>query len=272
MKEEYKALYTDGNTNEEAISRLVEIVRILRKECPWDRVQTHETLRKSMLEESYEVIDAINRGDMVNLREELGDVLLQVVFHGLLAEESESFKLKDVINDECNKMIHRHPHVFSEESIKGIDKLLEKWENIKSQEHGEQSVTDRLKDVPIALPALLRSEKVQSRAAKIGFEWKDVSGALDKLEEEIAELREAQQNQDDDAIFEEFGDLLFSMVNVSRFLKINPEESLNGCTAKFIKRFEYMENAAIQSGRTLEKMNLEEMDRLWIEAKMNNKK
>lgn len=272
MKDQYKELYFEGKTNEEALGRLVKIVRILRAECPWDRVQTHETLTKGMLEESYEVVDAINNKDMINLREELGDVLLQVVFHGLLAEESGSFLLADVINDECDKMIRRHPHIFSEESIKSIDKLLEKWENIKSREHGEQSVTDRLKDVPRALPALLRSEKVQGRAAKIGFEWKDVSGAFDKLEEEIAELKEAHQNKNKDAVFEEFGDLLFSMVNVSRFLDINPEESLNGCTAKFIQRFEYMEKAAIQSDRNLEEMSLDEMDRLWVEAKMNIKK
>ena len=272
MKEKYVELCKDSSTQEEAFHRLIEIIRILRKECPWDKIQTHESLKKGMLEEAYEAVDAINNKDMANLREELGDVLLQVVFHGVLAEEEKAFEMKDIINDECNKMIRRHPHIFSTENIKSIDKLIEKWENIKSREHGEQCYADRLKNVPAALPALLRSEKVQKRAAEAGFDWDDAEGAFNKLKEEAEELREACSEGDQDSVNEEFGDLLFSMVNISRFLDVNPEESLNGCTAKFIKRFEYMENAAIQSGRSLDQMKLSEMDVLWEEAKLNLKK
>lgn len=272
MKKEYEKLCKDSETQEEAFSRLIDIVRILRKECPWDKVQTHQTLTKGMLEEAYEAVDAINHGDMENLREELGDVLLQVVFHGVLSEEEKAFEIRDIVNDECNKMIRRHPHIFSTENIKSIDKVLEKWENIKSREHGEQCYTDRIKNVPRALPALLRSEKVQKRASEAGFDWDSSEGAFDKLKEETEELREACSDGNKDSIFEEFGDLLFSMVNVSRFLDVNPEESLNGCTEKFIRRFEYMENAALQSGRSLDGMTLEEMDKLWEEAKLNLKK
>lgn len=267
MKEKYKELYTKGENAEEALRRLVKIVGILRENCPWDRAQTHESLTAAMLEEAYEAVDAINNKDPENLKEELGDVLLQVVFHSLLSSEAGIFDLTGVINDECDKMIRRHPHIFSEENIKSIDKLLEKWENIKGHEHQEQSFTDRLKRVPVALPALMRSEKIQSRAAEAGFDWENASGAFDKLEEEMSELREAWESGVFQSIFEEFGDLLFSMVNVSRFLKINPEESLNRCAEKFIRRFGYMEKAARSRGRTFKSMTLEEMDKLWIEAK-----
>ena len=267
MREENKELYITAPDQKEAIERLVGIVAVLRRECPWDKVQTHETLKKPMLEEAYEVVDAINKKDTENLREELGDVLLQVVFHSLLSAEEGAFELTDVINDECEKMIRRHPHIFSEESAKSVDKVIEKWENIKGREHQEQSYTDRLKRVPVALPALMRSEKVQSRAARIGFDWEDASGAFGKLEEEMGELREAYESGDSASVLEEFGDLLFSMVNVSRFLDINPEEALNGCTEKFIRRFEYMEKSAVSEGRSLDDMTLEEMDKLWVEAK-----
>ena len=272
MKEKYRELYKDSETQEEAFKRLVDIIRILRKECPWDKVQTHESLKRGMIEEAYEAVDAINNNDMENLKEELGDVLLQVVFHGVLSEEEKAFEIRDIINSECNKMIRRHPHIFSTENIKSIDKLVEKWENIKSREHGEHCYTDRLKDVPSALPALLRSEKVQKRAADAGFDWDDAEGAFDKLEEEAQELRDACSEGNQESVNEEFGDLLFSMVNVSRFLGVNPEESLNGCTAKFIQRFEYMEKAALQSGRSLDDMKLAEMDELWEEAKLKLKK
>lgn len=266
-KQEYESLYLHKDNEGEALIRLAEIIKVLRKKCPWDSVQTHETLTKCMLEEAYEAVDAIQEKDVENLREELGDVLLQVVFHCNLSEEEGDFNLADVINEECEKMIRRHPHIFLEEQVKTIDKALEKWENVKSNEHGETCYTERLKRVPKALPALLRSSKVQSKASKVGFDWNDALGAFDKLEEEIQELRCAYEKGDTQNISEEFGDLLFSMVNVSRFLDIDPEETLNESTAKFIRRFDAMEQKAIERNLDFAQLSLEEMDKLWVEAK-----
>lgn len=267
MKKEYEELYLVKDKDGEALERLVEIVKILRNECPWDSVQTHESLRRCMIEEAYEAVDAITEHDIENLREELGDVLLQVVFHGNLAEEEGYFDLSAVINEECEKMLRRHPHIFLEERAKTIDKALEKWENMKNEEHGETSHGDKLRRVPRSLPALLRSAKVQEKAARVGFDWPNVSGAFDKIEEEFAELQSACQAQDQEGIFEEFGDLLFSMVNVSRFLSIDPEDSLHESTAKFIRRFDLMEKTAIERGLNFESLSFQEMDNLWNEVK-----
>ena len=273
VKEKYIHLCETADNNEKALTRLYEIVRILRAECPWDKVQTHESLRPGMLEEAYEVVDAINNQDMVNLREELGDVLLQVVFHSILGEEESEFDFKDVINEECEKMIRRHPHVFLQENTnntaKSIDKVLEKWENIKEQERGSEKTSARLTKVPRALPALTRAYKVQKKAAEVGFDWDDISGAFDKVREETRELTECCQEQpaDKEALQEELGDLLFSAVNVSRFLGIDPEASLDYTIDKFIRRFTHVENSALACGRALEDMSLSEMDELWDEAK-----
>lgn len=268
MKESYRKLMTEAATAEEAIVRLDEILKILRVECPWDREQTHESIRSCLLEEAYEVVDAINRKDDANLREELGDVLLQVVFHSSMAREEGRFNLKDVINEECEKMIRRHPHVFLEENLKTIDKVLEKWENIKVKESGQTDQTSRLEKVPRALPALTRAKKVQKKAADVGFDWNEVAPALDKVNEETCELREAWRMGDRDAMKEELGDLLFSVVNVARFLDVDPEEALTFTTEKFIRRFAYIEKAAMACGRQMEDMSLEEMDQLWDQAKL----
>jgi tetrapyrrole methylase family protein/MazG family protein len=251
----------------EALLRLAEIIGILRKECPWDREQTHESLTKCMLEEAYEAVDAIQEHDVENLREELGDVLLQVVFHCNLSEEEGNFNLSDVINEECEKMIRRHPHVFLEENLKTIDKVLEKWENIKVKESGQPDRTSRLEKVPRALPALIRAKKVQKKAADVGFDWNDVAPALDKVNEETCELREAWMMGDREHIKEELGDLLFSVVNVARFLDVDPEEALTFTTEKFIRRFAHIEKAAMACGRQMEDMSLEELDQLWEQAK-----
>ncbi len=269
MKKEYEELYIAGTDAGEALNRLAAIIKILRRECPWDKVQTHETLKICMLEEAYEAVDAIQEKDTANLREELGDVLLQVVFHSDLSSEEGDFDLTDVINEECEKMLRRHPHIFLEEKVKTIDKALERWENMKSKEHNEKSYTERLQKVPRALPALLRSSKVQSKASKIGFDWEDAKGAFGKVEEELSEFKDACEAGGREDMTEELGDLLFSIVNVSRFLDIDPEEALNGATRKFIARFQYMENASAERGLDLERMSLEEMDKLWMEAKNN---
>lgn len=272
MKDIYKHLADEAKTDEESLARLKEIITILRKECPWDRVQTHQTLTTGMIEEAYEVVEAINNGDMDNLEEELGDVMLQVVFHANLAEESETFELKSLINRECDKMIRRHPHVFLEEKVnnhtKTIDNVLEKWENIKASEKAGQSQTAILSQVPLALPALTRAAKVQKKAAEVGFDWDHVSYAMDKVKEETTELIEAyNDNLDENRIREELGDLLFSVVNVARFLKINPEEALKFTTDKFIRRFNYVEEQGLACGKSMEEMTLEEMDKLWDKAK-----
>ena len=273
MKEKYMHLSHAGKDMKEALERLTEIVGILRQECPWDKVQTHESLIPGMLEESYEVVEAINNKDEENLREELGDVLLQVVFHALIEEENENFCITDVMNDECEKMIRRHPHVFLEETAnnngKSIDKVLEKWENIKVQEKGDKSYTSPMQRVPKALPALMRAYKVQKKAAKAGFDWEDASGAFDKIREEYAELSECFEAnpEDQDRLTDEMGDLLFSCVNLSRFLGVDPERALYHTIDKFIRRFAYIEESTLACGRKLEEMSLTEMDMLWDEAK-----
>ncbi len=263
----YQPLRETASADSQSFERLQKIVEILRVQCPWDREQTHMSLRSCIIEEVYEVAEAIDRGDMENLREELGDVLLQIIFHASLAQESGAFNFADLANEECEKMIRRHPHVFSDVESKTVDKVLEKWENIKREEHLEASHTKRLEGVPRALPALIRSYKVQEKAARVGFDWEDVSGALDKLSEELTELRDAFQMGNHENVAEELGDLLFSVVNVSRFMKVNPEAALEATTEKFIRRFRHIEATAEARGVSLDEMELVEMDRIWEEAK-----
>ena len=271
MDERYSDVSNGGCTMEEAMRRLVAILSILRKECPWDKAQTHESLRICMLEEAYEVCDAIDNGNIGNLEEELGDVLLQVLFHSALAEEAAAFSLVSVVNRECEKMIRRHPHVFSKENAKSIDNAVEKWENVKWKEKGVTSYREKLDSIPKALPALMRSYKVQAKAAEAGFDWDDISGAFQKIKEEADELAAVCDSNDNEKIIEELGDLLFSVVNVSRFLNINPEQALNATSEKFIKRFAFIEDEASRRGAQLERMALQEMDALWEMAKLEEK-
>jgi tetrapyrrole methylase family protein/MazG family protein len=273
MEEKYAKYYIEGKTTEEAITRLADIISLLRSEegCPWDKVQTHKSLRACLLEEAYEAADAIDKEDMDNLEEELGDVLLQVVFHADLAKEEGGFDLRSITNRECEKMLRRHPHVFLNKNSESIDKALEKWENVKRNERGTSTHTDSMKNVPSALPALIRSFKIQKKAAEVGFDWEDVSEAFSKVKEETYELLEIYQGNDETSIMEEVGDLLFAVVNVARFLGVNPEEALNFTSSKFIDRFGYIEESAKLHGKTLESMSLQEMDKLWEEAKMRNR-
>jgi tetrapyrrole methylase family protein/MazG family protein len=251
------------------VDDLVEIVRLLRAPggCPWDREQTHESLRRNFLEESYEVVEAIDQGSAEHLKEELGDVLLQVVFHAGIETERGGFDLNDVADGICRKLIYRHPHVFGDVTVSGTGEVLANWEQLKRKEKGQATHTDALEAVARSLPALWRAEKVQKKAAKAGFDWPEVSGAVDKLSEELDELRGAIAEHSN--VEEELGDLLFSAVNVARFVKVDPEVALGRACDKFIRRFQLVEQLARQSGRPMEEMTLEELDGLWARAKQD---
>ncbi len=235
--------------------------------CPWDRVQTHESIKRSMIEECYEAIEALDNHDDKMFANELGDCLLQIVFHARIAEERGAFNFDDVVNEICTKLISRHTHVFGEVKADNAEEALAEWEKQKKSEKGLKSFTDALKDVPKNFPALIRAEKVQKKAAKAGFDWEDISGAEEKLYEEISEFKEAVKGGNREEIDEEFGDLLFAAVNVGRFADTDPELSLTAATNKFISRFEKMEKLANEKGKRLDEMSLEEMDSLWNEIK-----
>ncbi len=249
------------------VKDLEKIVAILRAPggCPWDAEQTHESIRRNFLEEAYEVAEAIDEGSPEHLQEELGDVLLQVIFHTRIEEESGAFDLDAVADRICRKLIFRHPHVFGETTVTGTGDVLRNWEALKREEKGQATHTDALEAVARSLPALWRAEKTQGKARKAGFDWPDASGALDKLSEELCELKIAVAEGSN--VAEELGDLLFAAVNVSRLLKLDPEEALAGATDKFISRFSRMEEQAALTGRRLEEMTLDEMDGLWNAVK-----
>ena len=246
---------------------LEEIVRILRAPggCPWDAEQTHESIRRNFLEEAYEAVEAIDEKNPDHLKEELGDVLLQVLFHARMEQEAGRFNLDDVADGVCKKLIYRHPHVFGDVSVTGTGEVLTNWEELKRKEKGQATNTDALDAVARSLPALWRAEKVQKKAKKAGFDWPDISGALDKLSEELEELKNAVAQGTN--VEEELGDLLFSAVNVSRFLKADPEVALGKATDKFISRFAKVEALAAAQNQAMEGMTLEELDKLWERAK-----
>ena len=253
--------------NSYGLKDLENIVSILRSPggCPWDAEQDHKSLRRALLEESCEVIEAIDEENPAHLQEELGDVLLQVVFHADIEREAGRFDLEAVADGICKKLIFRHPHVFGDVSVHDSEEVLVNWDQLKRQEKSQETYTDTLTAVAKSLPALWRAEKVQKKAKKAGFDWSDASGAVDKLSEELAELRQAMEQGTN--IQEELGDLLFSVVNVSRFLKADPEEALNAATEKFISRFAKVEEMALSQGKDMAQMSLEELDKLWERAK-----
>lgn len=248
------------------VTNLCRIVKILRGPdgCPWDMKQTHESIRQHVIEEAYEVVDAIDNDDVDNLVEELGDLLFQVVFHSELGSEDGYFNFSDVVSNLCKKMYSRHPHVFGGVKAVNADEALESWESSKQKEKNLSSYTDNLKNVPKALSPLSRSYKIQKRAAEVGFDWPDAEGAVLKIKEELFEFLEEYKNNDSEKMEEEFGDLLFALVNLARFVKINPDIALNKTINKFINRFEYIET---HSKKDLKQMTLEEMDELWEESK-----
>lgn len=235
--------------------------------CPWDKEQTHESLRKNLLEEAHEVVEAIDSQDMGHLKEELGDVLLQVVFHARMEEEAGRFGFAEVVDGICKKLIERHPHIFADVQVGSAGEVLKNWETIKQAKKGLKKQSEAMDTVPRVLPALMRSTKVQQKAAKAGFDWPDVTGALDKLEEEIRELREAVQEGNAAHCKEELGDVLFSAVNVSRFVKADAEEALTGACDKFVARYKQVERLAQGEGLLMEQMSLPELDSLWDRAK-----
>ena len=249
----------------ERVAALVEVVRRLRAPdgCPWDREQTHASLRATMLEEAYEVLEAIDEKSTPKLREELGDVLLQVLMQSVIAEEAREFTLGEVADSVREKLVRRHPHVFGSTVVSGSDEVVRNWEALKAKEYGRESALD---GVQRSLPALQWAWSLQRRAANVGFDWPDVEGALDKIREELEELRQASTPEEREA---EFGDLLFTMVNVARKLGMNPEDALRGTTGRFEARFRLMERAARADGRALKDLPIEELDRYWEAAKRN---
>ena len=246
---------------------LEAIVRILRAPggCPWDAQQTHESIRRDFLEEVYEVAEAIDQKSVEHLKEELGDVLLQVLLHTRMEEEAGRFTLNDVTDGICRKLIYRHPHVFGDVTVSGTGEVLTNWEALKRKEKGQASTGDALDAVARSLPALWRAEKVQKKAAKVGFDWDSVDGAVDKLSEELGEVKEAMAGHGDPA--EELGDLLFAAVNVSRFLKVDPEDALQAACDKFAARFRRVEEAVTGQGKRMEDLSLEELDAIWNSIK-----
>lgn len=248
---------------------LLEIMDTLRGEdgCPWDREQTHESLKRYLIEECYEVLEAIDEKDEDMLIEELGDVLLQIVFHARIGKEEGYFNISDVIKGICKKMIERHPHIFGEVKVNGSSEVLANWDEIKKKEKGFETYTEELRHIPKNLPSLMRAEKVQSKARKVGFDWDKVEGALDKVFEEFQEVKDVYNGKNKARILEELGDLLFAVVNVCRFLDIEPENALNYTIDKFINRFEYIEKTAVSKGYNIKEMTFEQMDELWEESK-----
>ncbi len=249
---------------------LVEVMAALRAEngCPWDREQTHQSLKQYLIEETYEVIEALDEGQMYKICEELGDLLLQIVFHAQIASENRQFDMNDVVLSITEKMLRRHPHVFGTTHVSNSQEVLINWDKIKAQEQGEQTKKPSyIGNIPRALPALLRAEKVQAKAARVGFDWPDYTGALDKVYEELKEVLQALENRQAAAVAEEVGDLLFAVVNLARLLHVEAEWSLTCTTDKFIKRFQYIEQQALQNGQELSQLTLEQMDRWWEDAK-----
>lgn len=244
--------------------RLVKIMRRVKTECPWDREQTHESIRQYFIEETFEVIDAIDEKDDESLVEELGDVQCQVLFHSLLAEERGKFTLADVCNGIADKLVRRHPHVFENIKVKDSGEVLKNWEHIKMKEGKKNSILD---GVPKDLPALIKAYRVQNKAGRVGFDWDNIADVVAKISEELGEFKESLKTNDRDRIEDELGDLLFSIVNLARKIEISPEDALRRTIRKFTARFQYIEKALKEKGVSIKDASLEEMDELWEEAK-----
>ena len=246
------------------LEELIEVIRVLRSEngCVWDRAQTHESLRPNMLEEAYEAVDAINKGDILNLREELGDVLLQVLLHSQIASEANNFNIEDVAKELKDKLIHRHPHVFGNDKANTPEEVVKNWEKLKQEEKKDRK--SQMDGIPKSLPALVAAQKISKRAVKVGFEWDKVETLLECIKSEYNEFKEAVDNKDSTSMEDEMGDILFATVNLARWYKIDAEQALLKANQKFMKRFRMMEKLAT---KPLEEYTFEEYDNLWKQAK-----
>jgi tetrapyrrole methylase family protein/MazG family protein len=256
------------NPDNKKFDTLMELMRRLRAPggCPWDAEQTHESLKRYLLEETYEVMEAIDAASTPMLKEELGDLLLQVVFHAVIGEERGEFTIDQVIDTLNDKLIRRHPHVFADLEIKDIDQLIENWERIKKEEKGT-SRRSVLSGVPSHLPALLKAQKISEKAARVGFDWSHADEVFAKVLEELKEFEETMLDGDQERMEAELGDLLFAIANLGRFLALNPEDALRKTIARFMKRFEHIENSLHAAKREIREATLEEMEGLWEEAK-----
>jgi len=246
-----------------AFDRLLTIMNELREQCPWDKKQTMQTLRHLTIEETYELGDAILDNDLEEVKKELGDLMLHLVFYAKIGSETNNFDIADVLNTVCEKLIHRHPHIYGDVKVENEDDVKRNWENLKLKE-GKKSV---LEGVPNSLPALVKANRIQDKVAGVGFDWEQPEQVWEKVEEELSEFKEEVQKGNKDAMESEFGDVLFSMVNYARFLKINPENALERTNKKFSKRFMYLEEKAKSLNKDLKDMTLAEMDVFWEEAK-----
>lgn len=248
---------------EKKFLELLNIMYRLRKECPWDKEQTNDSIKAATLEETYELIEAIDNKDYNEMKQELGDLLLHIVFHSVIAEEEGKFKIDEVIEGISQKLIRRHPHVFGDTKINGNEDILRNWETIKLQE-GRKSV---LEGVPNQLPGLQRAHRLQEKASKVGFDWQKKEDVWAKVVEEIEEVKEAEEMNDPEKLENEMGDLFFSLINYCRFIDVNPENALRKTNNKFIKRFNYIEKKLEENGKKITDSNLEEMDNFWNESK-----
>ena len=247
----------------QAFERLLDIMDDLREKCPWDKKQTLQTLRHLTIEETYELGDAILDNDLNEVKKELGDLLLHIVFYAKIGSETQDFDIADVCNEICEKLIHRHPHIYGDVEVKGEEEVKQNWEKLKLKE-GKKSV---LEGVPRSLPALVKASRIQDKVKGVGFDWEEPHQVWDKVQEELEELQVEVKSGNPDKIEAEFGDVLFSMINYARFLKVNPEDALERTNKKFIKRFQYLESKAGELGKSLSDMTLTEMDFFWEEAK-----
>jgi XTP/dITP diphosphohydrolase len=249
-----------------AFERIVQIMDELREQCPWDKKQTWESLRPLTIEETYELSDAIINKDFNEIKKELGDVFLHILFYSRLASEEGKFDINDVVRALAEKLIHRHPHIYGNVEAHTEEQVKENWEKIKQKERTQKKGV--LSGVPQSLPSLIKSYRIQEKAAAVGFDWPEKNQVIDKVKEELEEfLRAVQQNASDEHIEEEFGDVLFSLINLARFLKVNPDTALEKVNQKFTKRFNYIEKQLMAQNKTFEDVSLDEMERYWIEAK-----
>ncbi len=252
---------------QQAFQRLLTIMDELREQCPWDKKQTIDTLRPLTIEELYELTDAIMNKDWKGIKEELGDMLLHIAFYARIGKEEGQFTMEEVLNGICDKLVYRHPHIYADVKVNNEEDVKKNWEQLKMRE-GKKSV---LEGVPVSLSPLIKAARIQEKAAKIGFDWPDVAPVWNKVQEEIAELKEAVETKNQKDIEEEMGDVLFSLVNYARFINVDPDTALENTNRKFIRRFQFMEKVALERSLQMASMTLEEMDMLWNEAKLKEK-